>query len=167
MSYTPSHLKRWTMPDDYYGASWPNHFGAPVGQSRDSSALERSNFECCLKALGGESAVVTVVREGHWAVGWIEWIAIEDDGSPESEAALREADSIAEGLSDYPVINDEHFSQTEMEEANETWANCYSPSERIAYIRKHRDQFEFHDFSDLIGCVRGEYFAGYASELLV
>ncbi len=164
--YTPSYLTRWTMPSNYCGSAWPNHYSAGVGQSRDSDALERSNFACALKALGGESDVVTVVRENHWACGWVEWIAIEDDGSPESEKALREADSIATGLEDYPVLNDEHFSALEQEEANETWANCYDPHDRIAYIRKNRDQFDFGTFADLMDCVRGEYFNGYCNELL-
>ena len=65
-------INRWTMPDSYYGSQWPEYF-VFLSQSRDSDALTRSNFECGLKALGGESEAVQVVREGHWAVGWIEW----------------------------------------------------------------------------------------------
>jgi hypothetical protein len=67
---------------------------------------------------------------------------------------------------DCPVINEDHWSELEQEDANLTWRECYSPQDRIDYIRKHRSQFEFHDMADLLGCVRGEYFAGYASELL-
>ena len=37
---------------------------------------------------------------------------------------------------------------------------------RINYIRENRSQFEFYNFEDLMCCVRGEYFAGYANELL-
>lgn len=47
--------------------------------------------------------------------------------------------------------------------------NCTSRltlRERVEYIRKHRSQFEFRDFADMLGCVRGKYFAGYASELI-
>jgi len=58
------------------------------------------------------------------------------------------------------------FSEYETEEANDVWRDCYRPEERIDYIRKHRSQFKFRGLSDLIGCVRGHYFAGYASELL-
>jgi hypothetical protein len=115
-----------------------------------------------LEALGGESETVIVVRERHWAVGWVEWIAIHES----DDKALQEADAIKAALEDYSVINEEHWSETEREEANEVWRNCYSPEERIAYIREFRSQFEFHDYRDLLGCVRGEYFAGYASELL-
>lgn len=162
MAFEPKHLKLWTMPANYIGESWPATYSAGVGQSRDSDALERSNFECMLKAIGGESETVTVVRESHWAVGWVEWIAIHQD----DEKALRIAGEIVEGLEDYPVVNDDHFSELEEIDARETWANCYNPAERIDYIRRHRNQFEFRDFADMLGCVRGKYFAGYASELL-
>jgi hypothetical protein len=164
--FEPKHLKRWTMPSHYFGATWPNHYSAGVGQSRASDSLERSNFVCMLLALGGESDVITVVRESHWLVGWVEWIAIEADGTPESDKALAIADDIKRRLEDYPVINEEHWSETETEDANETWLNCYSWQERIKYIHEHRSQFEFHDYRDMLGCVRGEYFAGHASELL-
>jgi hypothetical protein len=160
--YEPTHLKLWTMPDNYFGATWPATYSAGVGQSRDSDALERSNFACMLEAIGGESETVTVVRESHWAVGWVEWIAIHQD----DDKALEVADKIKGKLDNYPVVNEDHWSELEHEDANETWANCYSPQERIEYIRDHRSQFEFHDYADLIGCVRGKYFAGYASELL-
>jgi hypothetical protein len=162
LDYEPIHLERWSMPSHYFGAVWPAYYRSGCGQSRDSDALERSNFACMLKALGGESETVQVVRENHWAVGWVEWIAIhQDDG-----AALKIADEIQEGLQDYPVVDESHWSELEQEEASEVWRDCYSPKERIRYIREHSSQFEFHNFRDLLGCVRGEYFAGYASELL-
>jgi hypothetical protein len=164
--FEPKHLKRWTMPDSYFGTTWPNHYSAGVGQSRDSDCLEESNFATMLELLGGESEVVTVVRESHWAVGWVEWIAIEADGTAESDKALQTADQAKERLADYPVLNEEDLSEREQAAADETWKNCYSWKERIEYIRQHDSQFEFHDYADLLGCVRGQYFAGYASELL-
>jgi len=162
IEYEPTNLKLWTMPRDYAGAVWPGYYSSSVGQSRDSDCLERSNFRCMLKALGGETDTVIVVRESHWAVGWVEWIAIhQDDG-----AALKIADEIAAALADYPVIDESDWSEEEHNEAQEIWTNCYDTKERIQYIRDHRSQFEFHDYGDLIGCARGRYFAGYASELV-
>lgn len=164
--YEPQHLKRWTMPQHYFGASWPNHYSAGIGRSRDSDCLEESNFHTMLATLDGESDVVTVVRESHWAVGWVEWIAIEADGTDASDQALRAADEQQERLQNYPVLDEDDFCEREMEAANDVWRDCYSWQERIAYIREHRSQFEFHDYRDLLGCVRGQYFAGYASEIL-
>lgn len=150
------------MPSHYAGETWPDYYSAGVGQSRDSDCLERSNFAEMLQLLGGETETVIVVRESHWAVGWIEWIAIHQD----DEASLAIADEAKGRLEDYPVLNEDDFSTREMEEANEIWRECYSPFERIDYIRRYRSQFEFHDFADMIACIRGEYFAGYASELI-
>lgn len=160
--FNPQNLERWQMPSHYAGETWPDYYSAGVGQSRDSDCLERSNFAEMLQLLGGETETVIVVRESHWAVGWIEWIAIHQD----DEASLAIADEAKGRLEDYPVLNEDDFSTREMEEANEIWRECYSPFERIDYIRRYRSQFEFHDFADMIACIRGEYFAGYASELI-
>lgn len=173
-TYTPKNLTRWTRPNSYFGAEWPEYYRAGVGQSRDSSALERANFDAMLKALGGETnsiaesndedmlCFVRVVRENHWAVGWVEWIAIHESAM----AQLEIADRIKGELEDYPVIDEGLWSEYEQADADETWRNCFRPKERIEYIRKHRPQFEPRSLSDLLGCVRGHYFLGYASELL-
>ena len=47
-------------------------------RARDSDCLKQSNFAVMLRELGGESETVIVVRESHWAVGWVEWIAIHE-----------------------------------------------------------------------------------------
>ena len=138
----PRHLKLWTHPDNYIGHVWPATYSAGVGQSRDSDALERSNFRTMLAAIGGESETVTVVRESHWAVGWIEWIAIHQD----DEVALRAADEQQARLAVYPALDESDWSEEETIEANDVWRDCYDASSRADYIRRHRDQFEFRDF---------------------
>lgn len=158
----PEYLKRWTLPDNYVGEIWPNYY-VFLRQHRDSDAMGRSNFRAGLKAIGGESDTVQIVRESHWAVGWVEWIAIHQDDA----AALKKADEIKKSMEDYPVVDESDFSEVEDEDAGDTWRNCYDWHGRIAYIREHRDQFEFCDLADMVRCVRGEYFAGYASELIV
>ena len=165
--YEPKLLQRWTRPSHYIGATWEGHYSSGFGQSRDSDCLERSNFRIALAALGGESGCVTVVRESHFLVGWVEWIAIESDGSAESDRALQIADGLQERVADYPTLDEKDFSELERDEADKVWANCYDVKERLEYIREYRSQFEFRNYSDLIACVRGRYFAGYASELLL
>lgn len=180
-TYVPKHLKRWQLPQSYIGAHWPDYY-VFLGRHRDSDCLTNSNFECGLKAVqavagkepiqgpvgtvlhdeDGEAATVRVVSENHWAVGWVEWIAIHESDS----AALECADQIMERLDDYPVVDEQDWSERESKEADEVWKSCYRPHERVEYIRKHRSQFEFRGFADLLACVRGKYFAGYASELL-
>lgn len=157
-------LSEWTMPDSYFGSTWEGYY-VFLGQNRDSHCLDKSNFRSALKAIGGESETeegVQVVREGHWACGWIEWIAIPFAPSK----ALAMACEIMEGLEGYPVVDEMDWSDLESEEANEVWRNGYGWQERIDYIRENEDQFEFRSFAAMLSCVRGEWFGGYPSELL-
>lgn len=130
-------------------------------RSRDSDCLTESNWRIALAALGGESDDVEIFRFGHWACGWWEALAVRD-GSPQADAARE----MFASLQDYPVLDEGDFSELEMEEANRVWSDCYQESERLEYIRKNRSQFEFSSLSDMIACVRGKYFCGYASDLL-
>lgn len=137
------HLERWTLPAYYIGAHWDGWYGAGVGQSRDSDALERANFDAMRKALealpevevaeDGGMASVQIVRESHWACGWVEWIAIHET----NVRALELAESIMARLEDYPVIDEDLWSQYEDEDCRATWENCYDAKERLAYFRRH------------------------------
>jgi len=103
-------LKLWEYPESYAGAT---HYGSYVflGQHRDSDPLSESNFAVGLKALGGESDTVKVIREGHWAVGWVEWISIAQSDTK----ALQLASAMFDELEVYPVLCDDDFSQREYE----------------------------------------------------
>jgi len=129
MTYTPKHLKPYTRPENYAGPTYYGYFPF-MGQSRDSDALERSNFRCALAAVGGESDTVLVIRDSHWAVGWVETIYIHES----DENALRAADKVRGRLEDYPVVNESDYSELEWEEAAEYWAQC-SVRERARIIR--------------------------------
>lgn len=130
-------------------------------QHRDSDCLTRSNFCSFQKLLGDEGTAVESFN--HWAVGWVEYLLID----PTQTELVALAEKTREKLEDsYPVLDENDFSELEMDEANETWKNCYRPAERIEYVRKHRSQFKFRSFREMLECVRGLYFCGYASELL-
>ena len=118
--------------------SWDNYIGSRdhanlfnfLGQSRDSDCLEKSNFDCGLELLGGESDIVQVHRFGHWAVGWIEEILIDPvdwietewrSGAWEHNWYMLEADRILSKLEDYPVVNEEHWCEMENEQAEQYW----------------------------------------------
>jgi hypothetical protein len=73
-----------------------------------------------LEASGGETETVIVVRESHWAVGGVEWIAIHEADA----MALAKADEQCERLADYPVLNEEDWSGREFEAQCATWANA-------------------------------------------
>lgn len=106
--YQPEHLKRWELPAYYFGEHWDDYY-VFLGHHRDSDNLDNSNFDCALKTLGGESETVIVVTENHWAVGWIQWIAIHES----DEVALRSADEMKERLADYPILDEGDYSNRE------------------------------------------------------
>ena len=126
------HLKRWTRPDHYTGADWPEWF-VFLGQDRESDALTRSNFDCGLARLGGESDTVRVVREKHWAVGWVEWVAVHESDT----AACDHAEKMLADLDAYPVLDEDHFSDLEWEEAAQYWRGL-TIAERVDLCREAR-----------------------------
>ena len=124
----PKFLKKWALPPDYFGANWPEYF-VFLGQNRDSDCLTRSNFIVGLQRLGGESDTVQVVRESHWAVGWVEWIAIHESDA----AAIEAADKMLSDLEGYPALSDDHWGEMEYSEACDYWESM-SVRERANYI---------------------------------
>ena len=171
MSYVPQHIDPWTDRDpagldagNYAGERYPDYYVAGF-RHRDSDVMTECNFDVTWKALEplNTGDTVITIRTGHWAVGWTETILVHES----NEAALRAADDIAARLESYPVLDDDALSEREQEAANQIWRDCYDWRERIDYIRNAGSgQFEFHDYRDMLACVRGEYFAGYASELV-
>jgi len=162
--YKPKNLERWRLPKDYAGAHWPEYYSSGVGQSRDSDCGEASNFDAMLKLLGGESATVQVVRENHWAVGWVEWIAIYHLDSK----ALQVADEAMARLEDYPLLDDEDHSEREYDECERVWSDCFNEGERIRYLRKRHCT---SGFRELRAAVQGDWSAAcrllpYATDLI-
>lgn len=139
MSDAYQFINKWTRPKYYLGTEWHGWYSAGVGRSRDSDALERANFDAMLEALQalpdidveGESGL-QVVRESHWLVGWVEWIAIHES----NRLALEAANNIMRRFQDYPVIDEERLWEYEYEECQETW-EMFSERERAQYLREH------------------------------
>jgi len=131
----------------------------PCARNRDSSLLEESNFACALQRLGGESDNVEVHRFGHWGNGWFEIILV----APNSGNFSNMAYAIEGQLSNYPILDRDDYQERQQTEANRIWEQCYTPAQRIRYIHRHRSQFEFQSFADMLACVRGKFFAGSVS----
>jgi len=94
----------------YYGERGDWYIVA--ARTRDSDALDRSNFDVMLTHLGGESDGVAVEEASHWLCGWLRYLIV----APDNRAGLRAAIEAHCAVSDYPVLNDEHFSNLEGEE---------------------------------------------------
>ncbi len=136
--------------------------------NRDSDALDRSNASVIEKALSPwEGDTVETLSHSHWAVGHVDGFMIRVyDATGAITPAFLAYSELACALEDYPILDEHDFSELEQADADQTWANCYNDAQRLEYIRDNRTQFEFQGFADLMGCVRGKYFAGYASDLL-
>jgi len=127
-------VKRWTLQHCYMGAHWDNCYSSGVGRSRDSSCLEESNFDAMLKILGeSEKETVQIVRESHWLVGWVEWIAIHES----DEKSLATAREACERLNNYPVLDEEDFSAREWEKSANYW-DALSPREKAQMAMDER-----------------------------
>lgn len=158
-------VKEWKYPDSYFGATWEGWYSAGFGQSRDSDAPEASNFQTAydtLKPLATGLSVETqdipggldgdssiqIVRENHWAVGWVEWIAIHSSNG----TALDKARELCGRANDYPVLDDEDMSRREDEDCEQTWRECFDASDRARYLRNH--SYTAHSLTDVLQAVR-------------
>ena len=84
-----------------------------AGQHRDSDALDTSNHEVIRDSLMAlDEEAFRVEGSSHWAVGWVDVIRV-DTSNLEAVAAVA---SWRDALEDYPVADEEHFSNTEHEE---------------------------------------------------
>lgn len=143
---TYEYLTLWTRPDSYMGPDW-DQFYVVMGQNRDSDALNRSNWAVALERLQAEEtklggamldpegdSYLQIVRDHHWAVGWVEFIYLRKD-APVSILEL--ADSMRAQIANYPILDESHFSNLEYEEACESWA-IMSVRERAELIRDEK-----------------------------
>jgi len=147
--YESKTLGRWKHPESYGGHSPVGDYTI-VGQHRDSDALARSNykriFEDLVKKaieLGQPVGAYTDYQEdepkqyvydfnaSHWAVGWVEEVIIKASAP---EELIHFAEEIREALDNYPVYDEEHFSELEHTESSEYWARL-SVRERCNIIK--------------------------------
>lgn len=153
------HLKPYVRPSNYCGATWYGYYDVE-GRHRDSGVLTNSNWDCWVKwlteLLGPEGRVIgqeteeqerafpgggerddvfawTICRESHWAVGWIEVIRVHSSVDPE---VLRQIDEKLDDLDGYPVFDELHFSEAELNEYNKCWYEYGARDEFIREIRK-------------------------------
>ena len=116
---------------NYMGETNFKNFYGLITQNRDSGTVTRSNFISALELLGGECDTVKVHRFGHWACGYWEIIAVKKDTKQ-----FKIAEKIEKDLMNYPVVNEEHLSELEWNEAHDYWVSL-SIQEKMEYCKKH------------------------------
>jgi len=136
----------------YYGETFSNSkYFMFVTKFRDCKALDESNFTSALNALGGESLEdgVQIVRVRHFAYGWLEHLLIRED-SPKMPIALE----IEEKLKDYPIVDEDHYSQLVHEQADEYWSKMVA-EDRLKQVKEYRSEFSFRNFKEMLNSIRG------------
>lgn len=136
------------LPDSY-GGYWPGDDGylrVGIGRSRDSDALEESNYRTALKRLqeiADENGIESVTamqppsflrepvevesepvyehRASHWAVGWVESLWVADH--PVMRDAVRD---MWAALASYPVLDESDWSDLEQEQREEVYSMVQS-----------------------------------------
>ena len=133
MAYT--HLQRYARPRDFadFAQFDRKEYYVAYEQHRDSDTATRSNFCSILKAIGGESETVLVLRDSHFAVGYVEGIYIHESDTTACEIA----NQILAKLEDYPIVNEDDWSELEWETAADYWEHM-GIRERIEWCQKYR-----------------------------
>lgn len=130
-------LKLYERPAYFFGTDFFEYYTV-IAQTRDSDCLTRSNFDAMIELLGGESKktnAVYIARFNHWACGWVEVIFIHRGASKKLQIADKVMTEVKEN---YPVIDDELFSEYENEEKNQYW-NSLSLKEKIEMCAQHNE----------------------------
>jgi hypothetical protein len=96
---------------------------APIGTNRDADCLTRSNWDSMIATLehetdDDETETWEEHSFNHWGPGWFSIVIVKPGSVAESLVT-----EMARALEDYPVLDDELFSQYETDEAELAWTN--------------------------------------------
>ena len=146
----------------------------PVYLHRDSGALDRSNAKALIAAMRerfGKPGVRNgwdIFEASHPLCGWVNHLSfkvLDSKGRPTEQFRFVQAwfDYLQ---TVYPVADEADFSNEEMDEAERIWTHGFTNKSRVRYMREHPSEFECHSLADMLGCARGRFFGGNASEFL-
>jgi hypothetical protein len=105
--------RRWDLEDSDKWAIFNTHH-------RDSGLLDQSNADQLNKAMkpfaDQDESDVMWEHAGHWAVGWVDGLSIRVyNAAGEITEAFKAYWELMGALQDYPVLNDEDYSNREYE----------------------------------------------------
>ena len=95
--------------ETYFGDALDPSWQVSIYQSSMGDVLEECNFTVFLERLGGLSDTVKVHRVGFAGDGWYEFVAIHDSNAD----ALKKAGEMLDQLKDYPILDEDRFTQAE------------------------------------------------------
>jgi hypothetical protein len=111
------HLEKWVHPQYYMGENYPEYY-IVYSRNRDSDILEESNFHSITEELKDHEGFISP-SFNHWLCGWCEIIMMHES----DHEGLIKADQLLENLSDYPILDDEDYSERELDSRIESWEN--------------------------------------------
>jgi len=126
-NYPTLNKNKWTTPDDYAGF---NPLGDYVlyAHNRDSGLLSEVNYKELEREFMAMSKpyredhaqddLVYTFRASHWACGWVDYLMISKK-APEN--IINQANESLNALADYPVVDDEAFSEAEYDAILKYW----------------------------------------------
>ena len=88
--------------------------------NRDSGLLDQSNAKVIAKAMApfteGDNTDVVFESHNHWAVGHVDGFSVRVfDANGEITDAFRKYHELAEAKDDYPILDEEDYSERELE----------------------------------------------------
>lgn len=119
----------------------PDNWAIVYTSNRDSTLLDQSNEHAINEIMKpfmeegeeGQEPEAIQERHNHWAVGYVDGYSIkcfDDDGNPTE--AIKTWINVQYALEQYPVLDEDHYSQIEHE------ATCENVQMQTSYIcRKH------------------------------
>lgn len=153
----------WNVGEHALEHEWSAVGVGPVGQHRDSSARDRSNFAVVLadlKARFGDA--VTDTSFGHWGVGWVDEITF--DAGDDAVCDAVEAWEVA--LADYPIADEMHCRVLEDEEGAETVRACTSTWVTIDGVDyERRDDLPDDWAEQVVSCMSDEGQSTYGPDM--
>ena len=108
-------------------------------KTRDSNLLEESNFQQIKEILGDYAEIF---KFNHWACGYFELILVNPNVPDEIKEKCGE---ILCSLSEYPVLNDNHYSYLQFEKCSEYW-DSLSKEERKTKLRENNVKENLKEF---------------------
>lgn len=147
-SLLTEHLRPWARHGN--GASEDaSHYYTSLSVTKDSGAVDRSNFRVALELLGGsDNETVVIATRYDSLTGWTKTILVRAD-APLS--LLLVVGEIARKIEDYPVLDDALFNREEGEERNSHFRSWARPllQERVRQFAIEAAKLERGDLADM------------------
>jgi hypothetical protein len=88
----------------------------PISINRDTECcVTLSNWQVCQDMMNKANIEYELHNFGHWACGWFEILIVH----PDSQDFVEEIENL---LDQYPILNDDHHSNMEIEKEDQSWS---------------------------------------------